>query len=48
MSTTNRKILGVALAATLGLLIAAFEPHRYFLASAWPLLDSFWFTYIAF
>ena len=48
MTTATRRTLGVTLAVTLGFLIAAFEPHRHFLAAAWPLIDSFWFTYIAF
>lgn len=48
MTTTIRRILAVALAVTLGFAIAAFEPHRHILAAVWPLIDSFWFTYIAF
>jgi predicted outer membrane lipoprotein len=48
MSITTRRTLGVALAVTLGVVIAIFEPHRHLLAAAWPLVNSFWFTYIAF
>lgn len=48
MTLTTRRALGLILAATLGVAIAIFEPHRHLLAAAWPLVNSFWFTYIAF
>ena len=48
MTIKTRRTLGVALAAILGVAIAIFEPHRHLLALAMPLIDSFWFTYIAF
>lgn len=38
----------LALAAALGIVVAAFEPHRHILAAIWPYLTDFWFTYIAF
>ena len=36
MTITARRILAVALAATLGILVAAYEPHRHILAAVWP------------
>ena len=48
MTSTTRRILGLAVVATLGALIAIYEPHRVILAAAWPVFTKFWFTYIAF
>lgn len=36
MTTTILRTLAVALAVTLGALVAAYEPHRHFLAAVWP------------
>lgn len=36
MTITIRRTLAVALAATLGILVAAYEPHRHILAAVWP------------
>ena len=38
MTMTVRNTLAVALAVTLGALVAIYEPHRYFLAAVWPIL----------
>lgn len=46
MTYTARRILAVALAATLGVIIAAFEPHRHLIAAVWPTLTAF-FDYLA-
>jgi hypothetical protein len=48
MTYTTRRILGLAVVATLGALIAIYEPHRVILAAVWPVFTEFWFTYIAF
>lgn len=48
MSLAIRRTLGLALVVTLGAAIAIFEPHRQLLSVAWPVIESFWFTYIAF
>ena len=48
MTFTARRILGLAVIATLGALIAIYEPHRVILAAIWPAVTGFWFTYIAF
>lgn len=36
-----RRTLAVALAATLGILLAAYEPHRHFLAAVWPVFTDY-------
>lgn len=36
MGLAIRRTLAVALAVTLGVLVAAYEPHRHFLAAVWP------------
>lgn len=36
MTITARRILAVTLAATLGIILAAYEPHRHILAAVWP------------
>lgn len=41
MTITARRILGVALAVTLGAVIAAYEPHRHILAAVWPHVSSY-------
>ena len=38
MTITIRRTLAVALAVTLGALVAIYEPHRHFLAAVWPIL----------
>jgi hypothetical protein len=48
MTYTTRRILGLAVVATLGALIGIYEPHRHFLAWAWPYFVDFWSTFIAF
>ena len=48
MTYPTRRILGLAALATLGALIAIYEPHRVILAAIWPAATEFWFTYIAF
>ena len=48
MTYTIRRVLGLAVVATLGGLIAIYEPHRRALAWVWPYINDFWFTYIAF
>lgn len=40
-----RKISMVILAAALGIIIAAFEPHRHFLAAVWPVITDY-FDYL--
>ena len=37
MTITIRRTLAVALAVTLGALVAAYEPHRHCLAAVWPI-----------
>jgi hypothetical protein len=37
MGVTISRTLAVALAVTLGALVAIYEPHRYFLAAVWPI-----------
>ena len=41
MTIAIRRTLGVALAATLGVAIAIFEPHRQVLAAVWPHFTSY-------
>lgn len=48
MTVTQRRILAVALAVTLGAWLAIAEPHRHMLAAVWPALKHFWNYYIAF
>lgn len=38
MAITIRRTLAVALAVTLGALVAAYEPHRHLLAVVWPII----------
>ena len=45
MSIAIRRTLGVALAVTLGIAIAIFEPHRHILAAVWPTITDF-FNYL--
>jgi hypothetical protein len=37
MTYKFRRTLAVALAVTLGALVATYEPHRHFLAVVWPI-----------
>jgi len=48
MTYTARRVMGLAVLATLGALIAIYEPHRVMLAWVWPYFTDFYFTYIAF
>ena len=48
MTYTTRRTLGLGVIATLGALIAIYEPHRHMLAWAWPYFTEFYFTYLAF
>jgi hypothetical protein len=48
MTQANRRALTLtALAITLGVAIAIFEPHRLALQAIVPALQDFWFTFIA-
>ena len=48
MTTQTRRFLAVALAVTLGAVIAITDIHRLLLATAWPFVTDFWAYYIAF
>lgn len=48
MTIQTRRFLAVALAVTLGVVIAITDIHRLALAAVWPLVTDFWAYYIAF
>ena len=48
MTIQIRRFLAVALAVTLGAVIAITDIHRLLLAAVWPFVTDFWAYYIAF
>ena len=48
MNYTIRRAVALAVLTGLAGVVAITEPHRHFLAWAWPHFADFWSTYIAF